>query len=109
MNIVLQRNRDKVMADQWSNESNDIFERFAAGIDDAISKGESLDVADRDLNYGIKLQHDRLARHGVTMKMDITPRGAWTEGFKLADVDPRKEEQKNCFTISDTLCRQAPL
>ena len=24
-----------------------------------------------------------------------------TEGFKLADVDPRKEEQKNCFTISD--------
>jgi xanthine dehydrogenase accessory factor len=24
-----------------------------------------------------------------------------TEGFKLADVDPRSEEQKNCFTISD--------
>ena len=24
-----------------------------------------------------------------------------TEGFKLADVDPRREEQKNCFTISD--------
>ena len=83
MKSLLQRNRDKVMAKEWSNESDDIFERFAAGIDDAISKGESLDVADRDLNYGIKLQHDRLARHGVTMKMDITPRGAWTEGFKL--------------------------
>ena len=24
-----------------------------------------------------------------------------TKGFKLADVDPRLEEQKNCFTISD--------
>ena len=71
------------MANQWSNESSDIFERFAAGIDDAVSKGESLDCADRDLNYAIKLQHERLEHHGVTMKMDITPRGAWTEGFKL--------------------------
>lgn len=24
-----------------------------------------------------------------------------TRGFKLADVDPRLEELKNCFTISD--------
>ena len=24
-----------------------------------------------------------------------------TKGFKIADIDPRKEEQKNCFTISD--------
>ena len=24
-----------------------------------------------------------------------------SEGFKLADVDPRLEELKNCFTISD--------
>ena len=23
------------------------------------------------------------------------------KGFKLADVDPRLEEKKNCFTISD--------
>ncbi len=23
------------------------------------------------------------------------------EGMKIADIDPRKEEQKNCFTISD--------
>lgn len=83
MKLLLQRNRDKDMADKWSNESDDIFERFAAGIDDAISKGESLDAADRDLNYGIKLQHDRLEKHGVTMKMEITPRGMWTEGFKL--------------------------
>ena len=83
MKSLLQRNRDKVMAKEWSNESGDIFERFAAGIDDAISKGGNLDAADRDLNYGIKLQHDRLEKHGVTMKMDITPRGAWTEGFKL--------------------------
>ena len=71
------------MANQWSNESSDIFERFAAGIDDAVSKGESLDCADRDLNYGIKLQHERLEHYGITMKMDLTPRGLWTEGFKL--------------------------
>ena len=24
-----------------------------------------------------------------------------TEGFKIADIDPRKEELENCFTISD--------
>ena len=24
-----------------------------------------------------------------------------TEGFKIADIDPRESEQKNCFTISD--------
>jgi xanthine dehydrogenase accessory factor len=24
-----------------------------------------------------------------------------TKGFKIADIDPRKEELKNCFTISD--------
>jgi xanthine dehydrogenase accessory factor len=24
-----------------------------------------------------------------------------TEGFKIADIDPRKEELQNCFTISD--------
>ena len=71
------------MANQWSKESSDIFERFAAGIDDAVSKGGSLDCADRDLNYGIKLQHERLEHYGITMKMDLTPRGLWTEGFKL--------------------------
>lgn len=46
-----------------------------------------------------------------------------TEGFKIADIDPRQEELSNCFTISDkaraiagsvleqvcaALCRQAP-
>ena len=24
-----------------------------------------------------------------------------TQGFKMADIDPRKEQKKNCFTISD--------
>ena len=24
-----------------------------------------------------------------------------TKGFKIADIDPRESEQKNCFTISD--------
>ena len=24
-----------------------------------------------------------------------------TEGFKIADIDPRQEEYDNCFTISD--------
>ena len=24
-----------------------------------------------------------------------------TEGLKIADIDPRKEEYANCFTISD--------
>ena len=24
-----------------------------------------------------------------------------TKGFKIADIDPRQEEYKNCFTISD--------
>ena len=24
-----------------------------------------------------------------------------TKGLKIADIDPRKEQQKNCFTVSD--------
>ena len=42
MNPVLKRNRDRVMATEWSKESSDIFERFAAGIDDAIAKASEV-------------------------------------------------------------------
>lgn len=47
------------------------------------------------------------AKHSVKATIAGILRGliregyAVTEGFKIADIDPRQQERKNCFTISD--------
>lgn len=71
------------MSENWAKDSDVIYERFAAGIDDAISNGEELKCADRDLQYGIKLQNERLKKHGLKLKYKLTPRGSFTEGLSL--------------------------
>ena len=71
------------MGDNWSKESNSIFERFAAGIDDAVGKGEVLKDADRDLQYGIRLQNERLSRRGIEYSYDLSPRGYSYNGLEL--------------------------
>ncbi len=71
------------MSENWAKGSDVIYERFAAGIDDAISNGEELKCADRDLQYGIKLQNERLKKHGLKLKYKLTPRGSFTEGLSL--------------------------
>lgn len=52
------------------------------------------------------IQDERI-KHSVTASIDGILRGMIrdgypvTEGFKIADIDPRMEEYENCFTISD--------
>ncbi|MDL2311098.1 EF2563 family selenium-dependent molybdenum hydroxylase system protein [Peptostreptococcaceae bacterium OttesenSCG-928-C18] len=49
----------------------------------------------------------KIGEHEVTATIDGVLRGLINDGFevekglKIADIDPRKEEVKNCFTISD--------
>lgn len=71
------------MGDSWNKDSTVIFERFAAGIDEAVCRGVPLTDADRDLQYGIRLQQERLQRRGIEYSYDLTPRGHFTEGLNL--------------------------
>lgn len=65
-------------------------------ITDFVKKGETIAVVETiNGNVPVCATLDGIIRgllrdgHGVT------------EGLKIADIDPRKEEYKNCFTISD--------
>ena len=40
---------------------------FRASLGSAISKGENISFADRDISYGFKLQHDRLIQKGMNV------------------------------------------
>ena len=86
------------MGNEWRKDSDVIFERFAAGIDDAVSKGEELKCADRDLQYGIRLQNERLKKHGLWLRYNLTPRGYFTEGFSLGSMwnDGRYVNRMEC-------------
>ena len=53
------------------------------------------------------INEDENARYSVTATIPGIIRGLIrdgypvTKGFKIADIDPRKSELSNCFTISD--------
>ena len=53
------------------------------------------------------MNEDENARYSVTATIPgiirglIRDRYPVTKGFKIADIDPRKSELSNCFTISD--------
>lgn len=53
------------------------------------------------------MNEDENARYSVTATIPGIIRGLIrdgypvTKGFKIADIDPRKSELSNCFTISD--------
>ncbi len=76
------------MEDQWRKDSDDIFERFAAGLDDSISTGEKLKCADRDLQFALKLQNDRVRKNNLKIKYDLKPRGLMDKGF----IIPQKSQ-----------------
>ena len=71
------------MEDQWRKDSDVIFERFAAGLDDSISTGEKLKCADRDLQFALKLQNDRVRKNNLKIKYDLKPRGLMDKGFMI--------------------------
>jgi len=71
------------MSTAWNKDSDVIFERFAAGIDEAVCSGEKLECADRDLRYGISLQNKRIKDKGLRLEYELTPRGQIPEGMSL--------------------------
>ncbi|MCH4166040.1 MAG: EF2563 family selenium-dependent molybdenum hydroxylase system protein [Megasphaera sp.] len=75
-------------------------------IGDVVQKGEAIAVITPE---ALADEVDPAAAQGVLVPASLTGiiRGlirngyVVTTGFKVADIDPRREEIKNCFTISD--------
>lgn len=74
-------------------------------IGDIVEKGQVIAVieaSDKENESAVDIK-----KTGVTATIDGLLRGLIrdnypvTKGFKIADIDPRKEELANCFTISD--------
>ena len=65
-------------------------------ITDTVVKGEAIAVVETESgNVPVEASLDGLLRG---LNRDGYP---VTEGFKIADIDPRMDEYENCFTISD--------
>ena len=65
-------------------------------ITDTVKKGDLIaEVETRQGNVPILASMDGLLRGLIRDGYPVT------EGFKIADIDPRMEEYQNCFTISD--------
>lgn len=65
-------------------------------IADAVQAGETIAVIETE-NGSIPV----MATISGILRGLIRDGYPVTEGFKMADIDPRMDEQKNCFTISD--------
>ena len=71
-----------------------IFGRRSIG--DFVEQGETLaEIRDGSAVYPVKASLSGLLRGLIRDGFQVP------KGFKIADIDPRKEEHKNCFTISD--------
>lgn len=66
-------------------------------IGDVVEKGEEIARIEREdgTNVPVPASLTGLLRGLIRDGYPVS------EGFKIADIDPRKEEYKNCFTISD--------
>lgn len=65
-------------------------------ITDTVSKGELIAVVETEEgNVLVEATLDGILRGLIRNSYPVT------RGFKIADIDPRKEEYENCFTISD--------
>ena len=70
--------------------------RQKKGIGDEVQAGETIgNVVTGDEEIPVRAQIDGILRGIIRDGFPVV------KGFKLADVDPRLEEKKNCFTISD--------
>jgi xanthine dehydrogenase accessory factor len=65
-------------------------------ITDTVSRGEAIAVVETDEGtVPVEATLDGILRGLIRDGYPVTV------GFKIADIDPRKEEYNNCFTISD--------
>jgi len=63
-----------------------------AAIGDVVEEGQAIALlGDTPVNATLTGVLRGLIREGYPV----------TKGLKIADIDPRKEQQKNCFTVSD--------
>lgn len=70
--------------------------RHLRAIGDYVNQGEIIAViSDADSEYPIPATIHGLIRGLIREGYDVP------KGFKIADIDPRREEYTNCFTISD--------
>lgn len=65
---------------KWSKNSNNIFERFAAELEDGIETGAKVTTGNQDVRYGIELWRNRLEKKGLKMSYDIAARGLNSDG-----------------------------
>ena len=63
---------------KWSKTSSNIYERFAAELENGIETGTKVTSGDQDVNYGVELWRNRLNKKGLTMSYDIVPRGQFS-------------------------------
>ena len=74
-------------------------------IGDIVEKGQVIAVIEG--TDSVESKNDKVDKIEVTATLSGLLRGLIrdnypvTKGFKIADIDPRKEELANCFTISD--------
>lgn len=72
--------------------------RVKAQIGDMVNEGQTIGVVEPSDGTGtVEVQ----APFGGLLRGLIRDSFPVTRGFKIADVDPRKDEYENCFTISD--------
>lgn len=65
-------------------------------IGDYVNQGEAIAViSDHENDYPVEATISGLIRGLIRDGYDVP------QGFKIADIDPRREEHANCFTISD--------
>lgn len=70
--------------------------RHVRSIGDGVQKGETIAVIERGSDeIAVLATISGLIRGLIREGFSVT------EGFKIADIDPRREEYDNCFTISD--------
>ena len=65
-------------------------------ITDVVSKGDTIAVVEPpQATVPVEATLDGIVRGLIRDGYPVS------RGFKIADIDPRIEEQENCFTISD--------
>ena len=60
---------------KWSRMSDNLYEKFAAELEDGIETGAKISSGDQDIKYGIELWRNRLNKKNLGVAYDIVPRG----------------------------------
>ena len=70
---------------KWSKSSSNIYEKFAAELEDGIETGSKVTSGDQDVRYGVSLWRNRLEKKGLKMNYDIAARGLNPDGNRFRE------------------------